>query len=382
MKHLRPFAWLAMGSMALFLVACSESEDATNAAAPAPAKPTVSIISASKETLTPSFEVPAVIEATQTARIRAEVNAVISSIDIDPGSLVQEGDLLVELNPDTYQAQLDEAKANHAAAQAALREASGNYDRAQKLKPDGYISEMDFDRIQASRAAAAAALQQAEAQLKQAELNLARTKIVAPFDGKVSAPLHAVGDRVGPLAAQPLFELVKLDPIYAVGEVDQTRYENFVLKRLELESRGIEIPEMELELRLPSGRTYPLTGTFENWDHSAMGQSGTIRGRAIFDNPDGLLLPGENVTLRGTLIEPVNTILIPQKAVLQDQQGHYIMAIVDGKVQRKNIEVGLRDGANWSVLSGLEEGDDIIVEGLQKVRPGIEVDTVAYQVAE
>jgi RND family efflux transporter MFP subunit len=183
-----------------------------------------------------------------------------------------------------------------------------------------------------------------------------------------------------PTKPATVIEIVELDPIYAIGRVDQTNYFNFIARRLRLEERGFSIPPLEITLVLPGGKTFPHPGRFENWDNTAVASTGTIAARILVPNPDGLLLPGQNVTIRGELIEPVEAIMVPQRAVLQDQQGHYVMVVGDGDVvARRDIEVGIRDGADWSVPAGLEPGDRVVVEGLQKVRPGQAVTVESYE---
>jgi RND family efflux transporter MFP subunit len=167
---------------------------------------------------------------------------------------------------------------------------------------------------------------------------------------------------------------VQLDPIYVTAKVALVLYNDFVLLRSELKTKGIDIPELELFVQLAGNRSYPHSGIFENWAHSSDDTSGTIAGRALFPNPDGLLLPGQNVTLGGRAARAVTRIMIPQRAVMQDQQGRYVYTVdADDVVRRQNIEVGIRDGADWAVTSGLDEGSRVIVQGLQSLRPGTEL---------
>lgn len=174
--------------------------------------------------------------------------------------------------------------------------------------------------------------------------------------------------------------MVALDPIYALGYVSQQAYDLFIQRRDRMQAEGIEIPDLALNLILPSGQIYPETGTFVSWDFQAAANRGSIAARAEFANPGGVLLPGMNVMLRGNLVEAIEAITVPQRAVGQDQQGHYVMVVgEDGTVSRRNIEVGIRDGADWTVPTGLEEGDNVIVEGLQKVREGQTVATQPFQ---
>jgi membrane fusion protein (multidrug efflux system) len=149
--------------------------------------------------------------------------------------------------------------------------------------------------------------------------------------------------------------------------------------RMSLEKEGLEMPEVLVTLELTGGQPYPYEGKFENWSTSSQQSSGMIGGRVRMPNPDGLLLPGHNVIIKGKALQPVTRVMIPQKSVFQDQQGHYVMVLdADDVVQRKNINVGVRDGLDWAVQSGLEEGVRVIVEGAGKLRPGTQV-TLAKQ---
>ena len=321
----------------------------------------------------PQFRHPGVIEALQEARIRPQVTARLVATHFSAGDLVEEGDLLVELDASEYEAQLDAARADLLSAKANEQQARTNWKRAEELMPKGYISALDYDKAKASIDVASASVARAEAQLTKAQLDVDNTRISAPFSGRISKPRQAVGSLVQP-SGQPLFELIQLDPIYASASVDLSIYNTFALRLQELEAQGETIPEVELTLELAGGGTYPHSGRFENWSHQSDDSSGMIKGRALFPNPDGLLLPGQNITLVGRAMQAFERTMVPQAAVMQDQQGRYVM-IVDANdtVQRQNIETGARDGADWAVRSGLEEGTRVIVQGGQSLRPGTRI---------
>lgn len=374
--------------LAVTLAACDQQADApiekANTETPsvqapaAPPAPLVVVAEAAIRRIQPGFEFPALIEAVETAATHPQVAGVVKKRSITPGALVKKGDLLVELDDADYQVRIAEVEAAIAQAKAGAAEADANFERAKKLKPKGYISLKDFDAAKARSISGQAQIKQADAKLQRAKLDLEHTRIYAPFSGKISAANYAVGDYVAPTSPRPLYELVKLDPVYAIASVNMKLYENFVLKRAKLKEQGKEIPPLELSIRLSNGQEYAHKGNFENWDNIATGSSGTIAGRALFPNPEGLLLPGHSVTLVGRVITAVEAIMVPQKAVSQDQQGHYVLKVdTDNVVQRRNVELGIREGADWTVMSGLDAGDRVIVEGLQKVRPGMKVEVKA-----
>lgn len=322
-------------------------------------------------TVNPAFRLPAEIEALQRAAIKPQVSARLKANHFVAGDNVAEGDLLVELDDTESKVALDSSRAALEAAKANLTQAESQWQRAEELLPKGFLSQSDYDQAKAAVETARAALSQANANLEQAELNLTYTQIRAPFAGKISKPGHAVGDLVSPRSTRPLFELVQLDPIYATAGVELSVYNKFQMLRQKLTQEGRDIPELTVTLELVGGETYPHAGRFIGWDHQSQDARGTIAGRSEFPNPDGLLLPEQTVVLHGRAIETVERIFLPQKAVMQDQQGHFVMILDDTKtIRRKNIEVGIRDGAEWAVRSGLSEGELVIIEGAERMIPG------------
>ena len=365
---------LALPLLAMILSACGKED-----APPAPEGPVAlplpesSVSVATVRTLQPSFEHPGIVEAVQQAKIQPEVSATIKAIHFSAGDIVEADQLLLELDTARYESEVNSANAELQSAKANADRAEANLNRADELKPKGFISEFDYDTAKAGREVALANVAKAAAKLEQARLDLEHTQIRAPFRGRISKPRFAVGDFVTP-AGQPLFELVQLDPIYATASVGLSSYNKYVLLRTEMEREGIEIPEMELSLQLVGDVSYPHTGKFENWSHSSSGGSGMITGRALFPNPDGLLLPGQNVTLLGKTMQKAERVMVPQAAVLQDQQGYYVMLLDEGDiVRRQNLKMGVRDGSDWAVREGLDEGARVIVTGAQALRPGTQV---------
>lgn len=371
---------LALPLLALILAACGKQDAVPEATGPvALPLPESSIAIATVRSLQPGFEHPGVIEAVQEAKIQPEVAATIIAIHFAAGDLVEKGQVLIELDPASFKARQDAAEAEMLSAKASALQEETNWKRAEGLKPKGYISELDFDKAKASKDVALANVAKAAAQLEQARLDMAHTQIKAPFSGRISKPRFAVGDYVAP-AGQPLFQLVQLDPIYATASVGLKNYNNYVILRTEMERQGQEIPEVELTLELVGGLQYPHTGKFENWSHSSSQSSGMITGRALFPNPDGMLLPGQNITLVGKAIRKAERTIVPQAAVLQDQQGHYVMTLDDGDiVRRQNVKMGIRDGADWAVREGLEPGTRVIVAGAQALRAGTQVAVKTFQ---
>ena len=361
----------------LLLNACDRSQDTATPAATGPAAVTLvgsAVMIAEIRSIKPEFTLPAIVEAVQNAKIRPQVSSTVKANHFVAGDIVEEGQLLVELDDARMLAALESAEAELKSAKASVVQSEANWKRAQELQPQGYISALDFDKAKATVEVSRSSVAKAEAALTAARLNLEYTRIHAPFSGRISKPGHAVGDLVASLTVEPLFELVQLDPIYVTANVELGVYNRFVMLRQRIEREGQTVPELVVKVQLAGDMEYPHSGTFVAWDHASSGSQGTIAGRTRFANPDGLLLPGQNVILNGRAIESIERIFVPQKAVLQDQQGHFVLTIGDDDlVRRNNVEVGIRDGADWSIKSGLESGDRIIIEGGQRLAPGMKI---------
>ncbi|GAB3276381.1 efflux RND transporter periplasmic adaptor subunit [Parahaliea aestuarii] len=367
---------LLCGLLLLGPVGCGkDSSDTTPAASPAALTLRADqVATVSERTIEPEFTLTGKTEAVQSARIKPQIAARIQAQHFRGGETVEEAQLLVELDPADFKANLAAARAALQSAEASVRQAEANWERAESLLPKGYISRLDYDSARASVESARAEVAEAEASLEQHELDLERTRILAPFSGRISPPGHAVGDLVSQLSVNALFELSQLDPIYVTGSVEQGTYNRFALLAQKLQAQGSELPQIKVTLELPGGEPYPHEGVFQAWDHSASAAPGMIIGRTEFPNPDGILLPGQNVTLHGHALRSVTGAFIPQASVQQDQQGHFVMIIGnDGTLQRRNIEVGIRDGADWSVRTGLSPGERVVLQGGQALPPGAPV---------
>lgn len=378
----KTLSWLLLVTLAVLLAACGESgEPGEQGEQEGAANPRPEVVlkagqveAAAARTVNPSFEITGITEPIQSARVNPQVTARVLANHFKGGEMVEVGTALVELDPADYQAAQAAAEAALQSAQANLKQAQANWDRAQSLQPEGYISQMDYDNAEAGVGTARAAVSQAEAALEKARLDLERTRVSAPFSGRIGPPRHAVGDLVSAQSGTPLFELVQLDPIYVIASVEQGTYNRFVLLRQRLRAEGRDVPELAVSIELTGGEPYPYPGTFQAWDDTADAAPGMIVGRTVFPNPDQILLPGQNVTLRGEAIESVEGVFVPQRAVMQDQQGHYVLALDSSDtVVRRNIEVGLRLGPDWSVRSGLQAGERLIVQGAQRLAPGTRV---------
>ncbi len=332
--------------------------------------------------VTPTSEFIGRVQAIRDFQARARVEGIIEQVAFQEGQTVSDGTLLYVIEQAPYQAAVDSAKADLARAQAQQREAERAFQRAQELRTRGNISQADVDQAQAARETAAADIMQAQAKLRQAELNLGYTHITSPVKGRVGATVATEGNLVNP-STGPLTTVVQLDPIrvvFSVSDRDLLQTQRASPGRTPAERVNDFVPG----LRLADGSEYGEKGKVAFVSNRIDPQTGTIPVYAEFANPDGLLLPGQYVTV---LIRPAQREeqpVVPVSAIQQDQQGSYVLVLDEqNRVQRRPIEPGPQLEQQMAVRKGLEVGETIVVNGVQKVRPGMAVQPApATQTAE
>lgn len=356
----------ALGASLFLLAGCGGPADPPQAPPPA-----VEVQDVFTEPVATEFEFVARTRAREDAEIRARITGSIIERNFEEGETVEKDTLLFRIDPRPYQAALNAARADLAQANAALEVAERNLARGEELLPDGYISESEMDKLRGERDRAIASREAAQAAIEQAELNLAFTEIRAPFTGRTGRSQLSIGDLVDP-AAGPLVSLVQIDPMLVDFDVN----ERTLVEAMKRNEARIVAGEPAIvytpRLRLVSGDYYPLEGAIDYASNRVNPSTGTITVTARFPNPDERLIPGQFgriVVKRG---EPEERMLIPQPSVLEDMQGRYVFVVdEENTVVRKNVTLGQRHGINWVVESGLDQGDRVIVNGLQKVRPGM-----------
>jgi membrane fusion protein (multidrug efflux system) len=327
------------------------------------------------EDVTRSTEFLGRIQAIQSVDIRARVEGFLQEVHFREGQDVQKGDLLYVIEPAQYRAALNSAKAQLQSAQAGLVQAEQNLKRQQELRKRGTVAQATLDQAVAQRDTAAANVTAAQAGVETAQLNLGYTRVATPIDGRIGATAATVGNLVGPTSGV-LATVVQLDPIRVVFSVNERDL-------LAVKRRSTGVPQQAINarfvptLRLSDGTMYPRPGNVEFVDNRVDPQTGTIAVYADFPNPDKLLLPGMLVTVLVRPEQPRRAIVVPIAAVQQDRTGPYVLVVdADGRVAQRRIEIeGQSDGSDV-VKSGLREGENVIVQGLQKVRPGQTVKAV------
>jgi membrane fusion protein (multidrug efflux system) len=307
--------------------------------------------------------------------LRARVTGFLESRDFTEGGDVEAGQVLFKIEPERYQASLAQAEAELAAAHASLNRAQVDAARYAELAKAKNISQQKVDEAEAEVLVQKAAVQTAEAAVRQAQLDVDYTRVTAPIAGRIDVASYDVGNLVGPDSGV-LATINLMDPINVAFSISETWYLELVQADIDAEKAGQgkeESSHVPL-IRLPDGTMYGHSGEFDFFDNKVDEKTGTVLLRALFPNPDRLLLPGQFVTVVLERKEAIDAVMVPQAALLTDQGGNYVLAVdSDNKVEARRLKTGQRFGANMVVKEGLETGDRVILYGIQKVRPGIEV---------
>jgi multidrug efflux system membrane fusion protein len=344
-------------------------------AVPAPAAPTtVDVANALGKTITEWDEFSGRLEAVDRVEIRARVGGTIDAVHFREGALVKKGDPLFTIDPRPYAAEVARAEAALAAAQVRASHAQIEQARAQRLVQDNALSRREFDERDNGAREEAANVRAAQASLEVARLNLAYTRIIAPVSGRVSRAEITVGNLVAAGAGTPvLTTVVSVSPVYASFELDEQTYLRYTADN----APGAEGGQSKLPvfLGLANEEDYPREGRIQSVDNRLDTKSGTIRVRALFDNPDGRLLPGlyARVKLGGGSPHPV--VLINDRAIGTDQGKKFVLVVGSGnKLAYREVTLGPAYEGLRVIREGLKADEKIVVNGLQRVRPG---DTVA-----
>ena len=373
-------AFAALASL-LLVGGCQSGKGREPAPAPVPEVATVNV---STGPVALTTELPGRTSAYRVADVRPQVNGLIQKRLFTEGSLVTAGQVLYQIDPAPFQAVLDNAKAALAKAEANLQAIRSKAERFKELLPEKAVSQQDYDDAEAALKQTEADIEVWKATVKTASINLGYTRIVAPISGRIGRSNVTEGALVTAQQPTPLSTIQQLDPVYV--DVPQSTSETLRLKRL-LEggrlNQGGE-GQKKVKLLLEDGSEYPLMGTLQFRDVTVDPTTASVILRVVFPNPQGVLLPG--MFVRAVVREgiKVQAILIPQQAVSRDPKGNPVALIVDagGKVQQRMLVLDRAIGDEWLVATGLASGDRVIVEGMQKVRPGASVKAVPFEAAK
>ena len=321
-------------------------------------------------------DVPRVLERVATldgfinANINAQVQGYIISRDYKEGSIVKKGDLLFQIDPRPFEAALAQAKGTLAKDQANQAKADADQKRAIDLFNKKVISDQERDTAIAAAGSSKANAEADEAAVKQADLNLGYTKIIAPIDGLAGFANNQVGDLVGPASTTPLTTVSQIDPIKANVTVGESAFTDFFSRYPDTVQRDALLKRIDFDLILGDGKVYPRKGKFYALDRNLDPKTGSIHYYVTFPNPDAMLRPGQYGKVRFVPDSVQNALVVPQEAVTE-LQGSFQVAVVDqNKVSIRPVKTGERIGAMWQITDGLKPGDKVVVEGVQKAREG------------
>jgi multidrug efflux system membrane fusion protein len=335
-------------------------------AAPPPVP--VSVAKVEEKSVTEWDEFSGRVQAIDRVEVRPQVSGIIEQVHFSDGQLVQKDDMLFTIDPRPFQAALDNAKAVEEGAQAKLALAQINLDRNKGLIASHAIAQSDLDTANDAFSEADANLKAAQAAVQTAQLNLNYTAITAPVSGRVSRAEITAGNLVGDGPTAPvLTTVVSVSPVYVEFEIDEQTYLKYLANGASGNS-GIEHIPVDMGLANETG--YPRQGHLESLDNQLDTTSGTIRVRAIFDDPSGDLTPGLYAKVRTGGSAPETAILVNDRAVGTDQDKKYVMVIdADNKASYRAVTLGPVVNGLRIIRSGLHEGERIVVNGLQRVRP-------------
>jgi membrane fusion protein, multidrug efflux system len=313
------------------------------------------------------------LQAEEDVTIRARVTGYLQSREFREGETVKAGQVLYTIDASEFEAALARARADLAAARASLANAERNYQRGSELLPKGAISEAEMDDLTARKLDAQARIEAANAQVTSAEVNLGYAVIKAPITGRIGRSRVSPGDLVGPNTGD-LTTLVSIDPIQALFQVSEATYVATVGEHIGEELTPDTLRSIEVTLELADGVAYPEVGRIDYFANRIDATTGTLEARARIPNPQAILVPGQYVRVILQDTNLLEGLFLPQAAVQADQQGSFVL-LVNGSniVERRNVILGDRFDELVLVHQGVEEGDRVVVRGLQQVRPGMPV---------
>lgn len=378
MSRSKYLTFLVAGSLGL-LSACGPKSPAS-AADTGPVEVGVVVVSESSAAIT--SELPGRTSAFRKAEVRPQVSGIIQKRLFTEGAEVKAGAQLYQIDPAPYEAALLSAQAEQARAEATFAAAKARNDRFRSLSASKVISQQDLDDAQAVFAQAQAGLEVGKASVENARINLKYTKVLAPIGGVIGKSNVTEGALVSSGQSQILTTIQQLDPIYV--DVSQSADEMLKLRRQIMSGKVSAPGEAKVNLVLNDGSRYAHEGRLQFAEVGVSESTGTVVLRALFPNPEKLLLPG--MFVRTQLQEGVHAkaILVPQQGITRDRSGGATAMVVtkDNKVEVRPIKTSRAVGDKWLVDEGLAVGEQVIVEGLQKVKPGASVKAVPAQAAK
>lgn len=363
-------AGLALIVALVALAGCSKP----HAKPAAPAAPPVSVAAALEREVVETVDFPGRIEAVESVEVRARVNGYLRSVHFRPGAQVKKGELLFVIDPRPFEAELARAEATLANTRAQLELARTELARQEQLLAERATSRREYDDAAARLRQFDAQIRANQASVESARLSLAYTRITAPVDGRVGKAEITVGNLVqGEVPNSPvLTTVVSTNPVYAAFEADEASFLKFKMRN----GLGVQIG-------LADERGFPHRGRIEFVDNRVDPQSGTVRMRALLDNRDGRFTPGLFARVRlGDMGSPRKAVLVVDRAIGTDQSKRFVLVVNgDSKAEYREVRIGRALEGLRVIEAGLEAGEVIVVNGLQRVRPGAPVTPQPVQMA-
>lgn len=370
-RYLSGFALIVLATA---LAACGKSQP------PPPPPPQVGVVSVHARSVPLVNDFVGRLAATRTAQVRARVTGIVLKRVYTEGTDVKAGDVLFRIDPAPLEAALRAQQGQLDQALATAHNDEVKARRMRELAARGVIAKQDLDDAVAAANAAEASVKAARGNVETAKINLGYATVTAPISGRAGRANVTEGALVSPTDAQPLTTIEQIDPIYVDFSQPMAEVEKLRAAQASGDLKLAAPNQAQVQIVLPDGSVYAHTGTLNFADLAVDPQTGAVSLRAIVPNPERTLLPGMFVKLRLTLGQRHHAFEVPQAAVLRDAQGAYLLTVgADDKVLSRRVTLDGQRGASWVVESGLQDGDRVIVSGVQKAQPGATVQPVPYQ---
>ena len=373
---------IALASLLSVALSVGCSQTAAQNAPPPPPEVTVAAVVARQVTEWDEFT--GRLQAVDTVEIRPRVSGYVAAVRFDEGAIVRRGDLLFQIDPRPFQAEVDRLRAELARVRATVQRAESELRRAERLVAENAIASEEHDRRATFAQESAAQTAAVEAALRAAELNLEFTQVTSPIDGRVGRAIVTEGNLVasGPGEATLLTTVVSLDPVYAYFDADEQIFLKYTAGGTDPRSRRRAV-QLPIRMALASEEGFPREGRLDFLDNQLDGATGTIRGRAVFRNTDGRLTPGLFVRLRVAGTGSYPGLLIQDRAVGTDLNKKFVYVVgPEHEIEYRTVTLGpIVDGLRV-VRSGLAAGEPVVINGLQRVRPGVPVSPIVADMAQ
>lgn len=354
--------------IAVTVASCAKKEEAQQGPIP------VTVIVAQPKSMPASVEYVGETEAPQTVEVRSKVEGFLDRVSYTEGSIVRKGQVLFTIDQRTFLAALSQAKANLSRAEATALRARQDLARVRPLAAQDAVSKAELDAVVARASEADAGVEAARAMVRSAEIDLGYCTITSPIDGRADRSFMKVGSFVGK-GTTLLTTVSSIDPIWVNFRISEREYLETMRRR---EAAGLQSEpksfDSTLALGLVDGTTYDHMGSINLIDRAIDLRTGTLGIRCVFPNPEHLLRPGQYGRVKITVGDNPNAVPVPQRAVVEVQGKYFVVVVAaDGTITQRPVKTGARLGQLWVIEDGLKQGEQVLVEGLLKLRPGMKV---------